>query len=219
MTRQKTQQNEFEKSLIDALKSSKIAEAICDAVINTLTKEFSQKFNYYDAKIKSLEAELELLKSTKNTPENLLVETENNKKLEHKVDSLQQQSKNNNIRVIGLTETDNENTITRVRELFTSKMKMSDVECQPLLAFRVGKQSNGNPRHVIVTFSNVHSKNIIYRKKTMLKGSGIVIKEDLTSERVKMVKAASEKHGFRNVWTCNGSIFVKTENGVEKILQ
>nr|CAH7719785.1 unnamed protein product [Callosobruchus chinensis]CAH7738925.1 unnamed protein product [Callosobruchus chinensis] len=52
----------------------------------------------------------------------------------------------------------------------------------------------------------------------MLKGSQIVMKEDLTVERMKIVKEASEKYGFKNVWTFNGNIFVKTDNKVEKYL-
>nr|CAI5862648.1 unnamed protein product [Callosobruchus analis]CAI5865949.1 unnamed protein product [Callosobruchus analis] len=58
---------------------------------------------------------------------------------------------------------------------------------------------------------------LVYNKKKMLKGTRMVIKEDLTARRLKIVKTASDKYGFKNVWTVNGKIFGKTEKGVEKL--
>lgn len=50
----------------------------------------------------------------------------------------------------------------------------------------------------------------IYQLKKKLKGTKIIIKEDLTRENVKTYKEASEKYGYRNTWTKNGVIWVKT---------
>lgn len=217
---QQQQQNEFEKSLVDALKSSDVADAICEAIIKTITTKFYERFNYYDAKIKSLEAELELLKSTDNNSRNNIADIEDQKKLEQKVENLQQLSKRNNVRLIGLREVDNEETLATVKELFSNKLKinMEKSENRPLVAYRVGQQSHGRPRHIVVTFSNTSAKNSIYNKKKMLKGSGVVMKEDLTMERLKIVRTASEKYGFKGVWTFNGTVYAKTEKGVEKLM-
>lgn len=86
-----------------------------------------------------------------------------------------------------------------------------------IAAYRVGQKSNNRPRYNVVTFRDNKLKMDIYNKKKMLKGTKIVIKEDLTVDRLKIVKEASEKHGFKNVWTVNGNIFVKSNNKVEKI--
>nr|CAH7745116.1 unnamed protein product [Callosobruchus chinensis] len=83
---------------------------------------------------------------------------------------------------------------------------------------KYGIQAEARPRHIIVAFRDNQIKHSIYAKKKMLKGSQIVMKEDLTVERMKIVKEASEKYGFKNVWTFNGNIFVKTDNKVEKYL-
>nr|CAH7731139.1 unnamed protein product [Callosobruchus chinensis] len=37
----------------------------------------------------------------------------------------------------------------------------------------------------------------------MLQGIRLVMKEDLTALRLKIVKTASDKYGFKNVWTVN----------------
>lgn len=213
-TRQKT---DFEKSLVEALKSNNVANAISDAIINSITKKLAEKFNLYDAKIASLEAEIQLLKSnSSNQIENNT--DDNQKKLEQKVDILQQQAKNNNIRLMGVKEIENENTSNIVKELFTNKLKTS-VNNEIVAAYRVGKTNNNRPRHIVVTFNDTKIRNTIYNSKKLLKGTSIVMKEDLTVERLKLVKEASDKYGFKNVWTLNGTIFVKTENGIEKFVK
>nr|CAI5843484.1 unnamed protein product [Callosobruchus analis] len=52
----------------------------------------------------------------------------------------------------------------------------------------------------------------IYSKKKMLKGSGVVIKEDLSDYRLKLMDAAIEKISLRRVWSFNGNIFVLHNN-------
>ena len=49
-------------------------------------------------------------------------------------------------------------------------------------------------------------------KKKHLKGKGISITEILTSFRMKKLKEAREKHGFKNVWSIDGRIMFKDAN-------
>nr|CAI5833247.1 unnamed protein product [Callosobruchus analis]CAI5833861.1 unnamed protein product [Callosobruchus analis]CAI5850822.1 unnamed protein product [Callosobruchus analis]CAI5853806.1 unnamed protein product [Callosobruchus analis]CAI5866463.1 unnamed protein product [Callosobruchus analis] len=60
-------------------------------------------------------------------------------------------------------------------------------------------------------------KQNIYSKKKMLKGTGIVIKEDLTKEKMDLVNILTESLNFRNVWTLNGIIYVFHKNNIQKI--
>lgn len=53
-------------------------------------------------------------------------------------------------------------------------------------------------------------KMAAYNKKS-LKGSSIVIKEDVKVQQLKAVKMT-----FKNIWTVNGDIFAKIQKGVEK---
>lgn len=209
-------QTEFERSLIDALRSSNVTDAVSEAIISGVTKKLAERFNYYDAKIASLEAEIQLIKSNKSDIVNTTPADQ--KRMEQKIDILQQSAKNNNIRLMGLEEADSENISLKVKELFAQKLKIniSEEECNAV--YRVGRIIESRPRHVVVSFKDNSLKNKIYTKKKLLKGSGIVMKEDLTAERLAVVKEASTTYGFKNVWTFNGNVFVKSENGVEKIL-
>nr|CAH7733642.1 unnamed protein product [Callosobruchus chinensis] len=207
-------QSEFERCLVEALRSNNIANAIGEAIISIVTKKLAEKFNYYDAKIASLEAEIQLIKTSAMEG----CQKSDDKKLEHKIDSLQQQTKNNSIRLMGIKETPNENVLSKATEIFRSKLQIDILETDILAAYRVGQDSNRGPRHVLVKLRSNTLKSNIYNKKRMLKGTGIIVKEDLTMIRLSKVKEASEKYGFRNVWTFNGNIFAKTDKGVEKIL-
>ncbi|CAH1961695.1 unnamed protein product [Acanthoscelides obtectus] len=56
-------QAEFERSLVEALRSNNIANAISEAIITNITRKLAEKFHYYVTKIASLEAEIQLLKT------------------------------------------------------------------------------------------------------------------------------------------------------------
>nr|CAH7714783.1 unnamed protein product [Callosobruchus chinensis] len=139
-------QSEFERCLVEALRSNNIANAISEAIISTVTKKLAEKFNYYDAKIASLEAEIQLIKTSAMEG----CQKSDDKKLEHKIDSLQQQTKNNSIRLMGIKETPNENVLSKATEIFRSKLQIDILETDILAAYRVGQDSNKGPRHVLL---------------------------------------------------------------------
>lgn len=208
-------QADFDNTLIDALKKKEVADSITQIIIQTITSVLSDKFKFYDDKISSLEAEIEQLKTLKsddNNPNTI----ESQKKVEQKLDNLQQQQKNNNIRIMHLKEEENENLTNKMIHIFRDKMKLSISNTQILNVYRVGKNTE-SPRHVLVTFQDNATKMRVYNNKRLLKGSNLIIKEDLTVYRLNKMKSASDKYGFKNVWSVNGSVFAKTNKGIEKI--
>lgn len=210
------QQTEFEKCLIEALRSANVASAISEAIINNISKKLAEKFNYYDTKISALEAEIQLLKSENRSNQNDSL-VDNKQNLIHKIDNLEQRAKNNNIRLMGIKKDDKENTVVKVKQLVEEKLRLKLNDGDIISAYRVNKKNTDRPNHIILTLKDNQTKSKIYGLKKMLKGCGVVMKEDLTVERLKIVKEASDKYGFKNVWTYNGTIYIKTEAGVEKI--
>nr|CAH7716230.1 unnamed protein product [Callosobruchus chinensis] len=69
-------------------------------------------------------------------------------------------------------------------------------------------------RGVLLKLSRPSLKQAIYNKKKLLKGSGIVIKEDLTENRMKLLEAAIrvEKTSLKSVWSYNGRVCVLKDN-------
>nr|CAI5821928.1 unnamed protein product [Callosobruchus analis] len=215
-----TRQNqaEFEQTLIDALKKKNVAESISKIIIDSITSSLADKFSYYDSKIAELENEIIKLKTEYSHHNINPTDDKPHRNVEQKLDDVQQQLKNNNIRLINVPEVADENLTEKVLPIFKNTMKINMTQPDITAVYRVGRQTDGDkPRHVLVTFKENSTKMLVYNKKKMLKGTRMVIKEDLTARRLKIVKTASDKYGFKNVWTVNGKIFGKTEKGVEKL--
>nr|CAI5840086.1 unnamed protein product [Callosobruchus analis] len=215
-----TRQNqvEFEQTLIDALKKKNVAESISKIIIDSITSSLADKFSYYDSKIAELENEIIKLKTEYSHHNINPTDDKPHRNVEQKLDDVQQQLKNNNIRIINVPEVADENLIEKVLPIFKNTMKINMTQPDITAVYRVGRQTDGDkPRHVLVTFKENSTKMLVYNKKKMLKGTRMVIKEDLTARRLKIVKTACDKYGFKNVWTVNGKIFGKTEKGVEKL--
>lgn len=181
---------------------SQLADSICKVI-----------GNHFEDRIQLLEKdnnELKIkLKNYEETIDNLLIKNE----------KLEQMSKNKAIRIYGVKETKNESVDKVVLDIINN-MKvntngkdiiygMEDIEN----CFRIGKPLRGKPRPILVNFIHQSSKNLIYNEKKKLKGSGIVIREDLTKEKANIVKMALEKVGDGgNVWTNHGRIYAKVSS-------
>nr|CAI5817300.1 unnamed protein product [Callosobruchus analis] len=210
-------QADFEQMLIDVLKYKDVTESITNIILRTITSTLNDKFKYYDEKIAQLESEIINLKSGKGDLQNNSKGEAIQKNVEQKLENILQHIKNNNIRIMQVPEADDENLSEKVYQIFKDKMKVDINRSEITAAYRVGRQNGNKPRHILASFKDNCIKMAAYNKKKMLKGSKVIIKEDLTIPRLKVVKNASEKYGFKNVWTVNGHIFARSDKGVEKI--
>nr|CAH7724987.1 unnamed protein product [Callosobruchus chinensis] len=143
--------------------------------------------------------------------ETAILRTEN-EHLMRKVDELDQGARLKNIRIFKLKETDNEILINKVTELFQSKMGIRANNEDILSCTRIGKKAGNKTRGILLELANISLKNKIYEKKKLLKGSGVVIKEDLTGNLLKLMELAIEKNSLRNVWSHRGNVYVYKNN-------
>ncbi|CAH1989193.1 unnamed protein product [Acanthoscelides obtectus] len=80
------------------------------------------------------------------------------------------------------------------------------IEC----CFRIGQYERDKKRPIVLKFSSMYYKQLAYDNKKLLKSSGMVIREDLTQYKLKLLKDAITKMGRNGrVWTTNGTIFCK----------
>lgn len=137
---------------------------------------------------------------------------------ERKLDQLEQYTRRNNIRIFGVSEQDGEDVEKKVTDILNNKLKITLPDLAVERTHRTGKRILSAHKHrpIIVKFSNYKFKNEVYNQKRALKGSGIVIREDLTKLRVGTLQHAAKKYGYRNVWTRDGDIFVKSGKSVLK---
>lgn len=208
-------QTDFEESLKHAFLNKDVINAISEILIGSIIDKLREKFIFYDDKIACLEAEVEELKTMINK-DSFKNSVDNQRTLEQKVDNVQQNQKINNLRLIGVVESKTEDLNKKVSDILKDKMNTNLNPTDLKAAYRVGQSKNGRPRHIIITFSDNKTKMDIYMKKKYLKGTGVIVKEDLIPSRLNAVQEASEKYGFKNVWTLNGIVFAKTNKGVQK---
>jgi len=186
------------KTLVNKICSSdEFITQISKTIANTIS------LKYKDA-IDKLEKENVSLKNRVRSLE------ENINNLAGKHDNLEQKYRNKTLRIYGVKEGRSEKTTKVFIDLAKNKLKLDVKESKIEACYRFGKEKDGKPRPIIISFTRLDIKEQIYASKKALKGSGIVIREDLTQERLGMLKTVLEKVGENGqVWTSNGRIFAR----------
>ena len=78
-------------------------------------------------------------------------------------------------------------------------------------------QGRADSRPVIVKFVSYKVRKLVYANKKKLAGSGVTIREDLTSARLDLYKQVVQKFSFKNVWSADGRILFRADNEVRSV--
>lgn len=127
--------------------------------------------------------------------------------LHERLDERDQYSRRNNLRIFGVAETPKEDTDKLVLDV-AKKINVDIDKNQIDRSHRIGK-AGSKPRPIIVKFIGYAPRKALFVSKKALKGSGITIREDLTKNRLDLMKRAVEAYSERNVWTFDGVVMVK----------
>lgn len=186
------------------LSDSDFIDLIAAKLSNTVTEKLEIRLNDLTAKYNALEGDMQQLKKV-------------NTELVRKVDHLEQAENGRYLRVYGLAEEGRENVASLIKtKLLAEKMNIkSEVVVEG--CYRLGKKAPGKPRPIRIKFASAAMSNIVFSNKKALKGTRIVIAEELTKFRYEILKAAKEKLGRSSAWSWRGSIYVKVD-GNKKIV-
>lgn len=139
-----------------------------------------------------------------------------------KCDDLEQYSRRNNIRIIGVPESAEENTDAIIMQLMKEKLGVEVKESDICRSHRVGRKKPGQQRQIIVKFTRHNVKSSIMRKKKVLRNAGddLKIQEDLTQGRLDAIKKLNNEHKEKilTLWTIDGSINIRQKSNSEQIL-
>lgn len=179
----------------------------CEDFIQRLSNRLSQNIN------KKVE---EAVKTYMDRCEQLEIQ---NKMLLNKIDTLEQHTRRNNIRIQGIAEDSKEDLGKKLLNLFNEKLNVNVVQKDFDSIYRIGSNSNnaGMSRPIIVKCTNSYIKNEILKNRKKLKGSKTFLCEDLSLARYKLYRAAQEKYGKKFAWTINGDVKVKAGSVIKKI--
>ena len=159
-----------------------------------------------------------VLKGLNDTIETLQKENKELKsrveKLETKMDTAEQYSRRNCLRVAGVPENPSEDTdgyILSLSRAIGAEVTLDDIE----RSHRVGPIREGQRRDIIVKFSSYRNRRKVYGARTKTKECGymgVFINEDLTKPRNKILlkarKMVKEKH-LSSAWSSDGTILVR----------
>lgn len=127
---------------------------------------------------------------------------------QEKLDKLQQENKKSNLIVFGLNETTQENIREKLIDT-CEDANVSSVVNSIRMCHRLGKTNNKNPRPILLKFKNEDCRSEFLLMRKYYARSKIYFKEDLTKRRLDLLKYASVKFGFRNVWSTGGIVKIK----------
>lgn len=183
---------------------AKLTTKVRDAVLEAL----SQSLKDAHSRIDELSQEVSMLRT----------ELKRVEVVEKKTEELEQYQRRNNLRVFGVPETQGESTDGIVIGLLKDKLAIDLPLGRLERTHRVGRPrppgDDGKLRHrpIIVRFLNYRDRREVFSNKKRMKGSGITIREDLTTKRAEVLRQAIQQHGPSRVWTVDGRII--WEDGV-----
>lgn len=139
--------------------------------------------------------------------------------LSDKVNELEQYSRRNNIRIFGVKDK-KEETIQEteyiVRETLRKYLNLNFTSNEFDICHRIGPFNASTNRAIIVRFIYRKSKVITISKRRKLKGSGIIISEDLTPQNVRRLQEIKSLNCVKDSWSKDGRLYAKDNNNLIK---
>lgn len=212
--------SEFSLNMLESLKDEAIRremksvfqEALqTSGMLDTLRQEMKKmidpltdRINKQDEKIQKLE--------------------EKNAELENTLDKMEQYSRRESVRIMGLPEGQDDKLEEQIINIINEDLKVETPITPSDIArlHRVGTKKPSLPRPVILKFASYRVRSAVMRNKQNLKqrsGPKLFFNEDLTQKRAKLLKDARDlkkKGKINDVWTKDGRIVLKRNDAVIK---
>ena len=115
-------------------------------------------------------------------------------------------------------ESENEHTDVVVTETFNELLQEKLTGADIDRSHQIGKLKKGKQsRPVIIRFARHNIRNRVFKNKTKLKDTGVSITESLTQKRMQMLTKVRNEILFKNAWTLDGKILVKSDDNTIKV--
>lgn len=197
---------ELSKFKKDLKQKSSDADNNGEEITNDLWEKFEKFETLVNDNLKNLHLELDAIKNSYG-------------KLSNVIDSHMQARNNSKFICYGHPEKENENILADMTNIISEKLDVgihqNDIfNCYRLSSTKTvntNEARNRRPRPVIIEFTTAWKRNEIYNKKSLLKGSKLIISEVLTHNRYKLLQKAKELY-HKNCWVRNGKIVININN-------
>lgn len=186
---------------------------VCQKFLSKLDEKLDKRFDKMESKINEVTAKIVELKDCIKTNEKEI------NLLHDKCDEFEIFKRKNSLRFNGIKEEENENLLSIFTNLVNNTMKVKCTISDISNIYRLGKTNiQGKPRTIIIEFVSYLKRNEIIKSKGTLKQTGIFVNENLINKRYNLLMKAKNKYGKNEVWSRNGDIFMKQNDGIKKII-
>lgn len=191
--RGKTANTNMQAIVKESFKDLLADEEFINKISKKVAQEIETRLSQLEEKVSFLEDEYYLLKN--------------------KLIDMEQYSRRNNVRIFGISEQKNEESLPMVIQFFQEKLNLNYQPADFVTCHRIGENRDGK-RPLFIKFTHHQKKTDVMQARKKLKGSKITLVEDLTKERYELYKKAWMRFGKNLVWTSNGNIMVNAANKI-----
>lgn len=144
-----------------------------------------------------------------------------NRKLTDDLDNMEQYSRHNCLLLHGIRESTTEVTDKLIIQTINDKLNLNIKQDDIDRSHRIGQprkhppgasNSHHKPRPIIIKFVSYRTRSLVFMNKRHLKGSGLLITENLTRRRSELLQAAKASPSVEAAWTKDGRIILLLEN-------
>ncbi len=193
-------------------------------VLNNQVKKLEKRCGDLEGEIQQLsdfkkhceESNEKMMQTMSNIRRDLYKEHDRNLSLQARLDELDQRRRDNNVRLVGLKENEDDDIIASQLIKLGGKSGTSVEDICSIS--RMGKKKEGKPRDLLVQFVSKQKRDVFYamRKNTPKdeENKKVYINEDLTESRAKLFYDARRmvrRNKLHGTWSQNGSIMVKVK--------
>ncbi|XP_071834553.1 uncharacterized protein [Apostichopus japonicus] len=199
--------SEIMKELTENGDFKNLLQNCIEKAINRKLSKLSEEQERQEAKIFELENQLETAFKDIKTHTKYLADMKSEiEKNSDKMNDLDQYSRKNCVRVFGIKENANEKPTELLINLAKNQLGVDITPSSIDRAHRVGTLIENRIRAIIVKFQSHKDCKSFIKNRRKLKGSGIVIKEDLTHHNQQLLKATQNHDLIESAWTSDGKI-------------
>lgn len=127
----------------------------------------------------------------------------------------EQYSRKNNVKIMGIVETEDEteeSLTQKVIDILDKKAKVK-VEERKIMALHRIPGKSGMPKPVLVKLTNNSEKTKIMKKRQEMKRAGYKLVDDVTKMNTQLINSLLLHEKIDSAWYFNGSVFGKTTAG------
>lgn len=197
----------YDDGFLDSF-SKQLADRVMDKIENRL--------NVLDGRCDTLEKKIDTLQTENRDLKEAVAKIS---------DRYEEHTRRSMLRINGVAKTPQENIFDVVVSVIGEKCGIPISTSQINFAYRLNKSNEQKAPTIIVDLQSLSLKNEIFANKKKLKGTGIVMSENLSKHRYELFVKTKGQLGRKRVWTQGGKVFcfhqgrkihVKTTNDVPR---